>query len=243
LTDYIAGVYAAFGAAMAIHERGRTGRGQVVDSALYEGSFSFMEPHVPTFQQLGIVAERAGPHLPGNAPNSIYPTRDGHYIVLAAASDAVFGRLAQAMGRADMIDDPRFRTAVARAENMAQCDAAVAKWTQTLDLPAAEAALERARVPAARIYTIADIFDDPHYRAREMLVEVQDDRLGAVTVPGIVPKLSRTPGAVRWAGRDIGADTAEIMRDDLGLDAAQVRRLAREGVITGPQLPAPGEAK
>jgi len=241
LTDYIAGLYAAFGAVMAIHERTRTGRGQVVDSALYEGSFSFMEPHIPVYQQLGIVAERAGPHLPGNAPNSIYPTKDGGYVIIAAASDAVFGRLAAAMGRDEMTEDPRFATAVARAENMADCDAAVGAWTSSLEMAEAEAALEAAKVPAARIYTVADIFADPHYQARGMLVEVDDADLGPVAVPGVVPKLSESPGAVRWAGHDIGADTAAVLEGELGLDGGEIGALARAGTVAGPGLGDTGE--
>lgn len=237
LTDYIAGLYAAFGAVMAVHERSRTGRGQVVDSALYEGAFTFMEPHVPSFQQLGLIAKRAGPLLPGNSPNSVYPTRDGHYIVIAAASDAVFARLAAAMGAPGLIDDPSYSNAVARAQNQPAVDARVAAWSQTLDLAAVEEALRAAKVPAARIYTVKDIFCDPHYRAREMLVDVEDDVLGAVTVTGIVPKLSRTPGAVRWAGRDIGADTVSVMRDELDLSPERVTELAVAGVIAGPGLP------
>jgi len=236
LTDYIAGLYGAFGAVMALNERARSGRGQVVDSALYEGAFSFMEPHVPVFQQLGIVARRAGPHLPGNAPNSVYPTADGQYLVLAAASDAVFARLAAAMGRPELCQDPRFASAVARAENMEACDAAVAAWTSTLGLDELERTLEQAKVPASRIYTVRDIFADPHYRAREMLRDVDDPVLGPVTVPGVVPKLTDSPGAVRWAGRDIGADTLEVARDELGLDEATIRRLARAGVLAGPGL-------
>ncbi|MEK9724882.1 MAG: CaiB/BaiF CoA-transferase family protein [Rhodospirillaceae bacterium] len=237
LTDYIAGLYGAFGAVMAIHERSRTGKGQVVDSALYEGSFSFMEPHIPAFQQLGIVAERAGPLLPGNTPNSIYPTRDGRFILLAAASNAVFARLAKAMGRPDLMDDPKFATAVARAENQVACDALVGEWTATLDLAEAEAALDAAKVPAARIYTVEDIFDDPHYRARDMLVDAEDEVLGLVTVTGVVPKLSATPGGVRWAGRDIGADTLSVLGDDLEMPADEIARLARAGVVHGPRLP------
>jgi crotonobetainyl-CoA:carnitine CoA-transferase CaiB-like acyl-CoA transferase len=237
LTDYIAGLYGAFGAMMAIHERSKTGRGQVVDSALYEGSFSFMEPHIPSFQQLGLVAERAGPLLPGNAPNSVYPTRDGHYVVLAAASDAVFARLAAAMGDPGLADTAEFSSAVARAQNQAAIDARVAAWTGTLDLEAVEAALAQARVPAARIYTVKDVFADPHYRAREMLVDVEDEVLGPVTVTGVVPKLSRTPGRIRWAGRDVGADTTQVATDDLGLDDGRISALAGDGVLAGPDLP------
>ncbi len=237
LTDYIAGVYAAFGTVMAILQRHSTGRGQVVDAALYEGSFSFMEPHIPAFQQLGIVAKRAGSHLPGNAPNSVYPTRDGGYVLITAAADAVFRRLAEAIGRPDMIDDPRFATGVARGENMAACDDAVSAWTSALDMADIESAMEAAKVPSARIYTVADIFADPHYKAREMLVDVEDDVLGPVTLTGIVPKLSQSPGSIRWAGRETGADTSSILRQELDLSAADVEALARAGIIAGPGLP------
>jgi len=243
LTDYIAGLYAAFGTVMAVHERSRTGRGQVVDSALYEGAFSFMEPHIPVFQQLGIVAERAGSHLPGNAPNSIYPSRDGHYIILAAASNAVFRRLATAMGRPDLSTDPLFESAVARAENMAACDDAVAAWTRTLDLGELETTLDAAKVPAARIYTVADIFDDPHYQARQMLVDVDDPNLGPITMTGIVPKLSDTPGAIRWSGRDIGADTRDVLQTELHMEDSAINGLARDGVLHGNGLPPEGDVE
>ena len=236
LTDYIAGLYGAFGAVMAILERGRTGRGQVVDSALYEGAFSFMEPHIPVYQQLGIVAERAGPHLPGNAPNSIYPTRDGAHIVIAAASDAVFRRLADAIGRTDMIDDPLFCSGVARAENSAACDEAVGNWTKLQDIAVVESTMADARVPAARIYTVADIFDDPHYEARQMLVDVDDEVLGPVTVTGVVPKLSASPGSIRWAGRDIGADTRDVLKEELEVPDEEIEAMAEAGIIAGPDL-------
>ena len=232
LTDYIAGLYGAFGAMMALHERARTGVGQVVDSALYEGSFSFMEPHIPAFQQLGIVAERAGPLLPGNAPNSVYPTRDGRLIVLAAASNAVFARLAQLMHQPELLQDPRFNTAVARAEHHVECDAVVAAWTKTMDIVELETALDAAKVPAARIYTVADIFADPHYQHRAMLVDVEDEVLGAVTVAGVVPKLSRTPGNIRWAGRDTGADTQAVLQYELNLEPDAIQQLCDEHVVS-----------
>jgi crotonobetainyl-CoA:carnitine CoA-transferase CaiB-like acyl-CoA transferase len=241
MADYIAGLYGAFGAVMAILERERTGQGQVVDSALYEGSFSFMEPHIPVFQQLNIVAQRAGPRLPGNAPNSIFTTRDGGNIVIAASNDAIFRRLADLMGKPELKDDPRFATAVARAEHTEACEEAVAVWAAGLDLADVEAALDEAKVPAARIYSVADIFQDPHYRDREMLVDVEDEVLGPVTVTGVVPKLSRTPGAVRWAGRDIGADTAQVLSEELGINDEDLRSLAKGGVIAGPSLPDEGE--
>ena len=237
MTDYIAGVYAAFGCVMAILERQRTGRGQVVDTALYEGSFTFMEPHVPAFHQLGIVAERAGPHLPGNAPNSVYPTRDGGYMLITAAADAVFRRLADAMGQPDMADDPRFATATARAANMTACDDAVSEWTRMLTTREIEQILEDGKVPAARIYTIADIFTDPHYKARNMLVDIEDEVLGPVAVTGITPKLSNSPGQICWAGRDTGADTRTVLQQVLDLSTAEIVALAEDGVVAGPDLP------
>ncbi len=241
LADYIAGLYGAFGAVMALLDRTRTGRGQVVDSALYEGSFSFMEPHIPAFHQLGEIARRAGSRLPGNTPNSLYETRDHRHIVLAAASDPVFARLAAAMGQPELAQDERFVTALKRVENEDACDAIIALWTRSLDLEPLEAALREAKVPAAPIYTVEDIFNDPHYRQRNMLVEVEDRVLGPVTVAGIVPKLSQTPGAVRWAGRDIGADTADVLKGELSLDDAEIEALARDGVVAGPGLVAGGQ--
>ena len=236
VTDYIAGTYAAFGCVMAILERLRTGRGQVVDTALYEGAFTFMEPHVPAFQQLGIVAERAGPHLPGNAPNSVYPTRDGGYILITAASDSVFRRLAEIIGRPDMIDDPRFATAPARADNMAACDEAVGAWTKAHSLTDVEESLAVGKVPASRIFTVADIFADPHYKARNMIVDVEDPELGPVAVTGVTPKLSRSPGRIGWAGRDTGADTRTVLQQMLDLSTADIEALAADGTIAGPDL-------
>lgn len=204
LTDYITGLYGAFGAMMALVERDRTGKGQVVDSALYESAFSFMEPHVPAFQQLGLVAQRAGSRLPGNTPNSIYPTSDKRFVVIAAASDPVFKRLATVIGKPELGEDPRFATAVARAENEDDCDALITDWTRSKTVEQIENDLLAANVPAARIYTMEDIFDDPHYRDRGMLVDVEDENLGDVTLPGVVPKLSGSPGSIWRAGAQCG---------------------------------------
>ncbi len=236
MTDYIAGLYAAFGTSMAIIERQRTGRGQIVDTALYEGAFTLMESHIPTFQQLGIVAERAGSQLPGNAPNSVYPTRDGGYVLIAAAADAVFRRLADVIDRPDMKEDPRFAAAIPRAENMQACDEAVTAWTSQHDMADIERQLEEAGVPASRIFTVADIFEDPHYQARDMLVDVEDDDLGPVTLTGIVPKLSETPGHIRWTGRETGADTTSVLIEELGLDQAEIDDLADQGIVAGPSF-------
>lgn len=237
LTDYIAGLYAAFGVAMAVTERHRTGRGQVVDSALYEGAFSFMEPHIPAYQQLGVVAQRAGSRLPGNTPNSLYPTGDGRYVVLAAASDPVFARLAAVIGKPELARDKRFSTGVARAANEDACDAEIEAWTRSKTIAEIEAALEEAKVPAARIYTVEDIFEDPHYRARDMLLDLEDPRLGNVTLAGIVPKLSGTPGSVWRAGAALGEDTRAILRDELQLGDDEIARLESEGTVAAAPSP------
>ncbi len=231
LADYIAGLYAAFGAVMAVLERRRTGRGQVVDSALYEGSFSFMEPHVPAYQQLGVVARRAGPRLPGNTPNSIYPSADGGHVVIAAASDSVYRRLCEAIGKPHLADDPRFATALARNDHADACDAEIAGWTGGETMDRIEAVLESAGVPASRIFTVADIFRDPHYRSRDMLVELADPDLGEVTLTGVVPKLSRTPGCVWRSGRALGTDTRRVLSQDLNLSEAEIIALERAGVV------------
>ena len=233
LTDYIAGLYAAFGAVMALNERARTGRGQVVDAALNEGAFSFMEPHVPAFDQLGEIAVRSGSRLTGNAPNSLYAARDGRYVVIAAGADAVFRRLATAMECPDLITDPRFSSAVARVENAEQCEGLVAEWVAANDVDTVVAALKAHQVPVAPVYNVADIFADPHYKAREMLVQASDPEWGTVTVTGVVPKLSATPGRIRWAGRDVGADTASVLRDELALGEEELNHLAANGVVTG----------
>lgn len=236
LTDYIAGLYAAFGAVMAVLERRRTGRGQVVDSALYEGSFSFMEPHIPAFQQLGHVARRAGPRLPDNTPNNLYPTGDGRHIQIVAITNTHFRRLCELMGQPELGDDSRFCEPVARSRNADTVDALIADWTRGFELAELERVLDQAGLPSARIYTVPDIFADPHFRHRDMLVDVEDEVLGPVTVPGVVPKLSASPGAVRWAGRAIGRDTRSVLAQELGLSDAEIEALARAGVVAGPDL-------
>ena len=157
-TDYITGLYAAFGAMVALQSRHQTGRGQVIDAALYEGAFSFMEPHVPAFEKLGIVAMRAGSRLPGNAPNNLYPTADEQYIHITAASDAVFRRIAKAIGEPALASDARFATALARVEHEDAIDDIITRWTLTHTCAQAEEKLHAAEVPAARIYTMADFF-------------------------------------------------------------------------------------
>ncbi len=231
-TDYITGLYAAFGAMLALEARHKTGKGQVIDAALYEGAFSFMEPHVPAFEKLGTVAMRAGSRLPGNTPNNLYPTSDAQYIHITAASDAVFRRITKAIGEPALASDARFVTALARVEHEDAIDDIITRWTLKHTCAEAERKMHAAEVPAARIYTMADIFADPHYAARGMLAKVADDDLGTVTMPDVVPKLSMTPGAIRHSGHRIGQDTRKVLAELAGLSVTEIDQLESERVIT-----------
>jgi crotonobetainyl-CoA:carnitine CoA-transferase CaiB-like acyl-CoA transferase len=231
LTDEVTGLYAAFGAMMAIVARQSSGRGQCVDATLYESAFSMIEPHVPAFDALGIVAHRAGSKLPDSTPNNLYATRDGRDIHITAMADSVFARLADAMGKPELATDPHYATAIARSANDDALDALITGWTLGRDLPDLEKVLEEAGVPASRIYDMTDIFRDPHYRARDMLLEVPDPELGSLTVAGVVPKLSATPGSVVHLGGATGSDTASVLRDVLALTPEQIRTLSAQGAI------------
>jgi len=231
LTDYITAIYAAFGTTMALIARDRTGRGQCVDSALYESAFSLMEAFVPAYGKRGSIPKRAGSRLPGSPPNSLYPTRDGSYIHIAALADQVYRRLAEAMGKPELGTDPRYATQAARAQREDEIDGIVGAWTSTLDLTELEVLLERSDVPASRIFSMKDIFDHEIYRARDMLVDTPDDELGTVKLAGIVPKLSDTPGRIRWSGHRNGQDTREVLETYLGMGAPEIDALLASGVI------------
>jgi crotonobetainyl-CoA:carnitine CoA-transferase CaiB-like acyl-CoA transferase len=232
LTDYITGLYAALGTVMAVLSRERTGQGQCVDASLLESAFSFMEAHVPAFEKTGKVGMRAGPRLPNSAPNTLFPTRDGTHIHIAALADAVFRRLATAMAQPELGTDPRFALQAARNENEAEIERIITEWTLSHDVAELKAILDEAEVPATTIYTMADIFEDPHFRARDMLVQAPDDDLGHVTLAGIVPKLSRTPGKIRWSGHRLGQDTRAVLRELAHMTDGDIDALQAEGVIS-----------
>lgn len=231
LTDYITGLYGAFGAMLALHHRNRTGEGQYVDAALYECAFSFMEPFVPAYDQLCVVAHRTGPALADSAPNNLYPTKDGNYVHITGNHDSVFRRLVSAMKRPELLEDQRFRTLIDRNRNARDIDAIVREWTLQRTVAEIEQTLNAAQVPASRIYTMADVFEDPHYRARGMLVETPDDDLGKVTLAAPVPRLSRTPGAIRRSGGRVGQDTRRVLAEYAGLTTQELEGLEAAGVI------------
>lgn len=214
-TDYLTASYAAFGALAAIQERARSGHGQVVDVALYEAAFTQLEPMVPAYEQLGIVPMREGPNLPSMAPNSLYPARDGGYVLIAANSNPTFDRLVRLMAQPGLLTDPRFCSIRSRGEkpHMQALDAIIAAWSVQFDGAQLEAMLQQAEVPSSRIYTIADIYQDPQFAARAMLQRVPHPVLGHTTQAGIVPRLSATPGRIRHTGPTLGADTDAIRRE------------------------------
>ncbi len=231
MTDYITGLYAAFGTVMALLAREKTGRGQYIDAALYECAFSFMEPWIPAYEKLGHVANRAGSRLPESTPNNLYPTAGGGFIHITAMGDAVFRRLAAAMGRPDLGSEAKFSTAIARSDNHEELDELIAGWTATRELADLELTLEKNSVPATRIFTMADIFSDPHYRERQAIVAAPDDDLGSVAMAAVVPRLSATPGHIAHSGHRIGQDTRQVLSDLLHYPEARIAALQRAGVI------------
>ncbi|TAK50925.1 MAG: CoA transferase [Betaproteobacteria bacterium] len=233
MTDYITGLYGAFGATLALLAREKSGRGQCIDAALYECAFSFMEPWIPAYEKLGHVASRCGSRLPESTPNNLYPTADAQFIHVTAMGDAVFRRLAQAMRQPGLADDPRFSSGTARSQHHADIDDIIARWTSAHPLAHLEQLLADAAVPATRVFTIADIFGDSHYRARGAIVDAPHDELGSVSMANVVPRLSGTPGRVRHAGRRVGQDTRRVLSELLGLAAGELDRLAAAGVIAG----------
>ena len=229
VTDMVTALYGALGATMALLSRARTGQGQVVDAALYESAFSLMESPVPAFEKLGHVAMRAGTHLPGSTPNSLYPTSDGGFIAMAASSDAVFRRLAQVMGQPELATDPRFATGLARVEHEEVLDGIIADWTLGFELSDLTQLLQSQDVPGARVFTMADIFRDPHFAARGTIVHAPDADLGTIAMPAPAPRLSVTPGVVRHAGGVVGEDTVQVLRTLGEFTSTEIDQLLQSG--------------
>jgi len=240
LTDYIAGLYAALGTMVALDHRNRSGEGQCVDATLYEAAFSFLRSEVPTYDKTGKIAKRAGSKLPGHVPNNLYATRDGGHIHITAGNDSVFRRLCGVMGKAALADDPRFADGMARTANGDEIDRIIGEWVGRHGLDEAEKLLLDAEVVASRIYSVEDIFKDPHFRARGMLPAVPDDELGTLVLPGVVPKLSLTPGRIARTGGAIGRDSCEVLLEHTSLTLEEIQALEAKGVIR--QSPQTGES-
>jgi crotonobetainyl-CoA:carnitine CoA-transferase CaiB-like acyl-CoA transferase len=230
--DSLAATFGCLGALAALHSRERTGQGQVVDSALYEAVLQMMESLVPEYVVTGAARRRSGAILPGIAPSNVYPCRDGEYLI-GANGDGVFRRLCEAMGRPDLTQDPRYADHLSRGRHQAELDRIVGAWTSTLSVAEVEALMRAHGVPAGRIFQPEDMLADPHFAAREALIEMADHpRWPGLRMQNVFPKLSETPGSVRTpAPQAVGQDNAEVLGARLGLGAQDLRRLADEGVI------------
>jgi crotonobetainyl-CoA:carnitine CoA-transferase CaiB-like acyl-CoA transferase len=228
--DTLSALYGVIGALMALEARRRNGRGQVVDVALYESVFSVMESMLPEFDAFGVVRERTGSILPGIAPTSAYRCSDGSHVLIAGNGDSIFRRLALAMGRADLAADPALAHNDGRAARQAWLDGEIEAWTSTRTPDAVLAAMEGAEVPASKIYTVADIAADPHFAAREMIREIALADGSKLKVPGIVPKLSATPGGFTRGGPALGEHTNAVLQS-LGYDEAKIAALRAAGVV------------
>lgn len=231
LTDYITALYAAFGTVMALLSRKSTGKGQVVDASLIESAFSFMEAWVPAYDKLKVEGKRMGSRLPNSVPNNLFPTADGQFIHIAALADSMFKRLCVAMNKPELAENINYATQQERNTRESEVEQLVSEWTQNHKLDDLEGILLEHGVPATRIYSMRDIFNDPHYKFRNMLVDAFDEDLGTVRLAGVTPILSETPGSVRWAGRRKGQDTREILKTYAGLDDQQINQLIIEKIV------------
>ena len=228
--DSLAAMYGAMGALLALHQRGKTGRGQMVDVALYEAVFSMMESMLPEFGTTGFVRERSGASLPGIVPSNTYLCGDGQYVVIGANGDSIFKRMMLAIGRADLANDATLVDNAGRVKRTEELDAAIGAWTGANTLDQVLVVLDKADVPSGRIYSIADIVADMQYQARGM---IEKHKLGdnqEVVLPGIVPKLSDTPGGTKWIGPKLGEHTAAVLHA-IGYDDAAQTDLRNRGVI------------
>lgn len=230
--DALAGTLGALGALAALWQRDiRGSRGQVVDVAIYEAVLAYMESLIPEYALTGYIRERTGPVLPGVAPSNMYPTADGQWLVMGANADNVFRRLCHAMGRPELAEDPRFATHDARGQNMEALDSIIADWSSTQLVDQLVELLNGAGVPAGKIYTAREMLADPHFGAREAIIWVNAPGIGKMPMQNVFPKLSATPGQVRWAGPELGEHNGEVFRGLLGLSEAELAELGRKGVI------------
>jgi formyl-CoA transferase len=228
--DTLASLHGVIGILMALHERQTSGQGQVIDVALYEAVFNCMESLLPEYSEFGVVRQAAGSALPGIAPSNAYRCADGGYALIAGNGDSIFKRLMACMCREDLGQDPALADNAGRVRRITEIDEAIGQWTAQLSVADVLQALDAAAVPAGRIYNVADIAADPHYQARGMLQNVRMSDGTDLMVPGIVPKLSRTPGNHRRNAPTLGQDTDEVLRE-VGLSDAQIQALKDKGIV------------
>ena len=229
--DTLTATYGCMGVLAALHARSRTGQGQVIDAALYESVLQVMEGLVPEYDRSGLIRERSGSVLKGIAPSNVYTCRDGEFMI-GANKDSLWQRLAEAMGQPELGHDPRFATHLARGANQDELDRLIDAWTRTLRVDQVDALMTQYSIPAGRVYRAPDMLADPHFQAREAIIEVDTERFGPLKMQSVFPRLSATPGSVRRAAPSIvGQHNAEIYGDLLGLTGEDLAAFAAQGVI------------
>lgn len=229
--DSLAATFACLGALAALHERERTGVGQVVDSAIYEAVLNMMESLVTEYDQASYIRERTGAILPNVAPSNVYPTRDGTYILIAANQDTVFRRLAEAMNRPELAEDERYSTHTARGAHQTELDELIAEWTRTVTAAELETLMEEFGIPSGKIYRAPEMLEDAHFRARNAIISTLHPKFGELRMQNVAPKLSRTPGGVRSPAPGLGEHNAEIYGQLLGLSVERVAELSSRQIV------------
>jgi crotonobetainyl-CoA:carnitine CoA-transferase CaiB-like acyl-CoA transferase len=231
LGDSLAALYGVIGGLLALHHRKMNGgKGQYVDVALYEAVFGVMESLLPEYSLFRFIRERSGASLPGISPSNTYPCKDGNYVIIGANADSLYKRLMHAIDRSDLAEDPRLAKNDGRTQHIQLIDDAIAAWTSQHDLEHVLSVLEKAAVPSGKIYTAKDIYEDPHFRARGMIEPTPLPDGTVVDFPGIVPKLSESPGGTRWPGPRLGEHLEEVLAS-IGITADALEELRKEGVV------------
>ncbi|MBS4192980.1 CoA transferase [Bacillus sp. FJAT-49705] len=231
--DLVAGLYAVIGTIMAVRARDNDPekKGQLIDVALYEAVFSLLEGILPEYDLTGLIRERTGSTLPGIAPSNTYECADGRYLVIGANGDSIFQRLMKTMGREDLANDPKLANNQGRADNVEFIDKTIEEWTKQRPLKEVQKLLDDASVPVGPIYSIKDIVKDEQYKSRKMLEPIELPTGETVLAPGVVPKLSETPGNLKWIGPTLGEHNEEIFKDLINMDANEIAKLKQSGVI------------
>jgi formyl-CoA transferase len=228
--DTLAALHGVIGILLALHERNQSGLGQIIDIGLYEAVFNCMESLLPEYSAFGEVRQAAGSALPGIAPSNAYLCKDGGYVLIAGNGDSIFKRLMTVIGQHEMASNPAYSDNTGRVKHILKIDEVIGAWTILHGVDQVLEVLEKAKVPAGKIYTAADIAMDPHFRAREMIISQKQSDGSELLVPGIVPKLSRTPGQLKRTAPDIGQDNEDIFKQ-IGLTESQIQALYSSGVI------------
>jgi crotonobetainyl-CoA:carnitine CoA-transferase CaiB-like acyl-CoA transferase len=229
--DTLAATYACNGALAALHHRDRTGEGQVIDASIFESVLNVMEATIPEYVVSDYVRERSGATLPSVAPSNVYDCSDGSFLI-AANQDTVFARLCTAIGREDLIEDERYATHGARGENMVELDNLINEWTKTMTMVEVDQAMQDAGVPAGRIYRAPEMLEDPHFQAREAIVDTPTEEWPGLKMQNIFPKMSKTQGEIRWTGAaTLGEHNEEVYKELLGLDEEELEELLGKSII------------